>query len=1040
MKNVFALFAILLVTVWSCFSQPVVPAFPVPIDPTLIPKYVDPMPHFAAGLRIDAKAGGNLLIKAKAVQQVTLSTGTPVATGGTIGDPAFPKAGMGNYLAYEIWKDGKPGIAMWPAQTIEAMNGKQLKVQYENDLYGLSYFDFNVYQQFNMAADQTLMQNGYYLNGNVLTDYYKGPIPMVTHLHGGEIPSNSDGGPTAWFMPGNILMGPGFKFDASSLCTYPNKQESPTLWYHPHDQGLTRVNVYLGLAGYYFLRQPGEDALNLPGWSGDDKVMEVTPDNTFLTPDGKTRTTTFTEKLGLGSYLPEVEFAIQDRMFNQNGELYWPVDQAPNTDVHPFWTPEFFGNVMMVNGKSWPYFSVAPRKYAFRFLDGCNARFLDLWLVDAADGITPGPKFTVISTEGGYLSTPVTINPALGQKLFLAPAERPIIIIDFTGLQGKTFTLLNDGAYPYPTGNPPDPNLDGQIMQFVVNGKMVSAANSAIAGTDKSVIPGNLRPTNPMVKLTDWQGGVDPKVKIAVKRQLLFNEITGPNGPLMVSINNSHFDAGSVLVNGVKAFGGPTEIPREGTTEMWQIINTTTDAHPMHPHLMTWQLVSRQKFDVAGYMNAWTAAFDPTIPKYPTVSYGGFPPYPGGAGSPLPYNTPNVPDGAVGGNPAVSPYLIPGTITYPKPEEQGWKDAIETFPNEVTTYLVRVAPTDVPIDAKPDKLIYSFDPSVGPGYVYHCHIIDHEDMDMMRPMMIKFAAIRNVPQMSGVASAIKDVDLNKTTYTVKGTEFDVTYKVPYGGAVTLTYSISGATKGTGGSTLAGVLLNIGVNKILWTAVNEDNLSGTFTTTVTVNKRQTIVDYIGDLREQFKKFASLKATLVDKTTNTPLAGKKITFTIGNQSVNDVTNVFGVASATLQMLQDPSKTYKVVTSFTGDAGYLGSNTSDAFDITNGNQPCTLVIPNGFSPNGDGINDYFKIICIEGYPNATLTIFNGSNKMVYMKNHYGNIDFWGTEAAALWDGTDNAYHRGAQLPMGTYIYLLDLGINDKNSLRKGTVFLTR
>ncbi|MFT3751679.1 MAG: hypothetical protein QM800_01995 [Paludibacter sp.] len=407
--------------------------FEGPIDPTTVPQFVDPMPHFAAGLRVNAKAGGNLLIKEQMVQQIALSTGTVLANGDTIGSIITPNAGKGNYAAYAISKDNGLtfGPAMWPAQTIEAQQGNQLMVQYRNDLFGAKYSDFNI------LADQTLMMNGYDLTGDPLTDPYTGDIPMVVHLHGGEIPSGSDGGPTAWFTPGYAKFGPGFLHSAQSLVTYPNQQEATTLWYHPHDQGLTRINVYTGLAGYYFLRGEAEETAKLPGWSGDDKVQE-------MTPDGKTPTFN-----GTNTYLPEIELAVQDRMFNTKGELYWPV--APtNPDIHPFWTPEFFGDIMTVNGKSWPYLSVAPRKYRFRMLDGCNARFLNMWLVNAADS-TQTLKITVIGTDGGLLDTPVELDPATGETVTMGPGERLDVVIDFTGIPaGTTFTLMNDANAPYP--------------------------------------------------------------------------------------------------------------------------------------------------------------------------------------------------------------------------------------------------------------------------------------------------------------------------------------------------------------------------------------------------------------------------------------------------------------------------------------------------------------------------------------------------------------------------------------------------------------
>ena len=745
--------------------------FATNIDPTTIPQFAEPMPHFAGGLRVNAKTVSNLVVEAVPVQQITLTRGTMVKDAQGVSHPidGISNYGKGNYAGYKVSTDGKTfGPAMWPAQTIETMQGHPLTVQYINGMVGAKYSDFNI------LADQTLMENGFTLNGNKLTDPYTGDIPMSVHLHGGEMPSNSDGGPTAWFMPiGNDLKGPGFADEASSLCYYPNAQEGTTLWYHPHDQGLTRINVYTGLAGYYFLRGKNEDAMKLPGWSGDDKVVEVQPTDQVTDATGThPRFAPFyaaTPQTAV-PYLPEVELAIQDRMFNEKGELYWPVTPT-NPDVHPFWTPEFFGDVMTVNGKSWPYLSVAKRKYMFRMLDGCNARFLNLWLEDMSHSVTP-PKITVISTEGGFLQTPVDLIQSNTlenrQTLFLAPAERPMVIIDFSNVPvGTVFTLRNDANAPYPTGSPVTEGLTDRIMQFVVNGTLVKADGSK-NGSDKSLPSGYVRPT-PLVQLTDFTTGKE-YVTPVVKRQLLLNEITGPGGPIMVAINNSHFDSKSPLETSVADFGALEESPTEGTIEEWKILNTTTDAHPMHIHLTQWQLVSRQLFNKDAYMADYATAFKknhPEIPNYPDFSI-----YPGGAGSPFDYSTPNK-DGAIGGNPAISDYLLPGTITYPLPEERGWKDAIKALPGsdllgigQVSTYLCRLTPTDLPVNTTDkSKLVYPFDPSFGPGYVWHCHIIDHEDMDMMRPLTIIPSPLR-FPLITGQPADVLACVGDNVTFSV----------------------------------------------------------------------------------------------------------------------------------------------------------------------------------------------------------------------------------------------------------------------------------
>ena len=671
------------------------------IDPASIPQFVDPLPHFAGGLRVDAKAGGTMTVSAEFIQQVALSTGTPLPGGVLVGDN--PDAGKGNYAGYKISYNGKDYPAMWPARTIETQQGKELIVQYVNNLNGVKYSDFNI------LADQTLMMNGYTLNGDPFSDPYDGPIPMVTHLHGGEMPSDSDGGPNSWFMPegttGVNAFGPGFAFNASTNCTYPNEQEATTLWYHPHDDGLTRINVYTGLAGYYFIRGTDEETAKLPGWSGDDLVLEQTPTG---------KSTTFYDK----PYLPEIELGIQDRMFNVNGGLYWPVD-PPNPDIHPFWTPEFVGDVMVVNGKTWPYLSVAPRKYRFRILEGCNARFLDMWLRDLENNVH-GPKITVIGGEGGLLAAPIDLNPADGQSLVMAPGQRYDVIIDFTGLDGKTFTLMNKANSPYPFGDAVYEGFTDRIMQFVVNGSVVS-------GAGPESIPVNLRPDNPLVQLTDFAGNAAEGVSPVVTRQLILNEVSVGDAPAAVLINNAYFESALAIPGTPDIFGGPTEIPVEGTTEIYQIINISADAHPIHIHLLQWQLMSRRLINAESYFDEYARAWSSSGLDFPVGSG-----YPGGAGSPYPYNTVNS-DGAIGGNPAVSPFYN-GDLRPANPEERGWKDDVIVLPNEVTTFITRVAPTDRPIDATLDKLLFPFDPSEGPGYVWHCHIVDHEDMSMMRPL------------------------------------------------------------------------------------------------------------------------------------------------------------------------------------------------------------------------------------------------------------------------------------------------------------------
>jgi FtsP/CotA-like multicopper oxidase with cupredoxin domain len=232
---------------------------------------------------------------------------------------------------------------------------------------------------------------------------------------------------------------------------------------------------------------------------------------------------------------------------------------------------------------------------------------------------------------------------------------------------------------------------------------------------------------------------VAPGVVVHKKRQMTLNEVMGlpvtvggiayPGGPLEVVVNNTKYmgiekkvvrpDFTPITVGGVTTYY--SELPVEGETELWEIINLTADAHPMHTHLTQVQIVNRQAFDVPKYLAAYATAFGGVIKD--------------AFGPPLDYNVPNG-DGALGGNPAVTPFLKK-KIQPPTPGEEGWKDTVRAMPGEVTRILVRYAPTDLPATTPKEQAYFPFDPNHGHGYVWHCHIVDHEDNEMMRPLSVQ---------------------------------------------------------------------------------------------------------------------------------------------------------------------------------------------------------------------------------------------------------------------------------------------------------------
>jgi spore coat protein A, manganese oxidase len=292
-----------------------------------------------------------------------------------------------------------------------------------------------------------LPQNGHLLSvdTSIITESLKkalkqGYVPTVTHLHGGHTESASDGLPDAWFTQNFSATGSDW---VKKNYSYTNDQQAATLWYHDHTSGITRLNVYAGLAGFYFLRDNNENNLI------DNGVLPS------------------------ASY--EREIAIQDKQFTANGQLFYP-SQASGTASNPSVQPEFFGNFILVNGIAWPKFEVEPRKYRFRLLNASDSRFYELKYDDSKE------KFYQIGTEQGFLEKLVVLD-----KLVLSPGERADIIVDFTGDLGKEFILKNydDQA---------DANTTGQIMKILVNQPLKNVPNATIDTSQSDGLTTQLRP------------------------------------------------------------------------------------------------------------------------------------------------------------------------------------------------------------------------------------------------------------------------------------------------------------------------------------------------------------------------------------------------------------------------------------------------------------------------------------------------------------------------------------------------------------------
>jgi spore coat protein A len=314
----------------------------------------------------------------------------------------------------------------------------------------------------------------------------------VVHLHGGRTPAVDDGYPEHWYPSGQ-----------SHICRYPNRQDATMLWYHDHAMGTSRLNLYAGLAGVYLLRDEHEQKLNLPS----------------------------------GNF--ELPLVLYDRIFDTQGQLFYPVSPDPQ---HP-WMDEVVGDAMVVNGRVQPFYEVEPRRYRLRVLNAANARFFRL-------GFSNGASFQQIGADQGLLPAPVRLS-----TLLLAPGERADLVVDFAPMRGERIQLTN-GAF--------------QMMQFRV---------SSTPATDSSQVPGTLLPRAPL------------PANAARSREMTLNEFKDPAGNPSV-----------MLLNRTPWHMPVTETVKLGSSEIWSFVNLTDDTHPIHLHHVRFQVLDRRSFDRDVYL------------------------------------------------------------------------------------------------------------------------------------------------------------------------------------------------------------------------------------------------------------------------------------------------------------------------------------------------------------------------------------------------------------------------------------------------------
>ena len=725
-------------------------AAPVPggsLDPLTIPKYVSDLeiPAEMPAKKIDPLTGKKSYdIEVVQFQQQIL--------------PKFDvnKVKLGKTTVWGYGSTGQPSTRAYPAFTLETTRNVEASVTWRNSLIdgagkplphlfavdrSLHWANperlpcLNPSSINNSGATGTDCRPDPVVNQTLLQQNYTGPVPLVTHVHGAHTAATSDGYPEAWYLPAGRHCNTqyacvGAKANkltdrngvvvnnttpGAAKFSYLNDQPSSTLWYHDHTLGMTRLNVYAGPAGFYLVRDAagGETGLlsgNLPGpapKAGDIK--------------------------GRAAYF-EMPLLIQDRSFNSDGSLFYPSnraffegltpaqlqipfigDTAHPSDIAPLWNPEAFFNVMVVNGKTWPYLNVEPQRYRFRLLNGSNSRFLNVSLqaLDATGKVLGEVPFYQIGTDQGLLPNVVrvvsgqaialkgdgtepllpTSYPLAGDAaaLLLGPAERADVIVDFSALPANTARVQMVNTGPDSTFGgfpviPADPSTTGQIMQFIV------VANNP-ATVEASTAPRKL-----------VLAAMPAITARALSRKLSVNEedsssvcvTVSPTGAVnYVDIGNASFDpmdpnnacfaAGGVPMApkvGLLGTYDPvtatsmhqmwmdpmTQNPALGATETWELNNFTDDAHPIHVHQVKFRVLDRA---------------------------------------------------AIGGTPRAA-----------EPSEQGWKDTVVSYPGEVT------------------RLQASFDI---PGlYLWHCHILEHEDNEMMLTFCVGDSKLCPHPMAGGI--------------------------------------------------------------------------------------------------------------------------------------------------------------------------------------------------------------------------------------------------------------------------------------------------
>ncbi|MDH3595631.1 MAG: multicopper oxidase domain-containing protein [Rhodospirillales bacterium] len=629
-------------------------------DPALQPKFVNPVPNaLDPGFIYQADKKGLFKIRLAETQQ---STG--------LVDPR-----NGRRLKTKVWGYGEDNFVSWPGKTfqvksVSAGGPAETTVRWSNELSDNKHLlpvDTNLHWCYSLHGDSSA--NGVdYTQFSIEDD----GVPIITHLHGGNTDFQFDGNPEFFYSPDGDITGPQWDFVPGGFTNtfrYNNDVPAGNLWYHDHALGITRLNVYAGLAGFYFVRDEYDTGL-----SGNP--------------------------LGLPAFPYELAYAIQDRMFTDKGALFYPAFPGDPfyddfitgegailpPDLFPGGGPtalaEFFGDHMLVNGVIWPKEYVEPRNYRMRLLNGCDSRFMVVQFVAVNAGETDPSTgtpldFYVIGSDQG-LGTPTQTD-----TLVFEPGGRYDVVVDFSQVPAGSRVIMKNLGGDSPFGGAfggdlapedvfPDRQTD-RIMAFDV----VVPLSGVPDAFDPAAIGG--------------YGGVPGE---ATTRRVALFEGTDEFGrlqPLLGTVKDGDLNTANVAT-AYTWFQPTTETPDLDSTEIWEIYNFTADAHPVHLHLVNFEILDRQDFeyDVTGIQT--TLQHNGTTGEAPEIS-----------------NIRNLTAASLGAE-----YF-----------EAAPKDMVTALPGD---------PEGAPATGQVVRIKANFDKTG--RYVWHCHILSHEDHEMMRVLQV----------------------------------------------------------------------------------------------------------------------------------------------------------------------------------------------------------------------------------------------------------------------------------------------------------------